>query len=48
MGSCSGAGICELVGLHVQSKLDKILPKSNFGLYRDNGLALQGNLNGQI
>ena len=35
-------------GLHIQSKLEKILPKSNFGLYRDDGLAaLLKNLNGQ-
>ena len=40
MGSFSGAEICELVGLYIQSKLEKILPKSNFGLYRDDGLAL--------
>ena len=25
--------ICELVGLYIQSKLEKILPKLNFGLY---------------
>ena len=28
-------------------KTRKVLPKSNFGLYRGNGLALLGNLNGQ-
>ena len=33
MGSFDGAEICELVGLYIQSKLEKILPKSNFGLY---------------
>ena len=27
-----GAEICELVGLYVHSKIEKILPKSNFGL----------------
>ena len=47
MGSFDGAEICELVGLYIQSKLEKILPKSNFGLYRDDGLALLRNLNGQ-
>ena len=36
MGGFDGAEICELVGLYIQSKLEKILPKSNFGLYRDN------------
>ena len=47
MDSFHGAEICELVGLYIQSKLEKILPNSNFGLYRDNGLALLRNLNGQ-
>ena len=47
MGSFDGAEICELVGLYIQSKLKKILPKSNFGLYRDDGLALLRNFNGQ-
>ena len=40
VGSFSGAEICELVGLYIQSKLEKILPKSNFELYRNDGLAL--------
>ena len=44
MGSFDGAEIRELVGLYIQSKLKKILPKSNFGLYRDDGLALLRNL----
>ena len=47
MGSSDGAEISELVGLYIQSKLEKILPKSNFRLYRDDGLALLRNLNGQ-
>ena len=47
MGSFDGAEICELVGLYIQSKLGKILPKSNFGLYRDDGLALLRNFKGQ-
>ena len=47
MASFDGAEICELVGLYIQSKLEKILPKSNVGLYRDNGMALLRNLNGQ-
>ena len=46
MASFDGAEICELVGLYIQSKLEKILPKSNVGLYRDNGMALLRNLNG--
>ena len=47
MGSFDGAEICEQVGLYIQSKLEKILPKANFVLYRDDGLALLRNLNGQ-
>ena len=35
MGSFDGAEICELVGLNIQSNLGNILPKTNFGLYRD-------------
>ena len=46
-GSFDGAEICELLGLYIQSRLEKILPKSNFGLYRDDGLALLRYLNGQ-
>ena len=46
-GSFDEAKICELVGLYIHSKLEKILPKSNFGLYWDNGLALLRNLNGK-
>ena len=47
MDSFDGVEICELVGLYIQSKLEKILSKSDFGLYRDDGLALLRNLNGQ-
>ena len=47
MDSFDGVEICELVGLYIQSKLEKILPKSDFGLYQDDGLALLRNLNGQ-
>ena len=49
MSSFDGVKICELVVLYVQWKLEKILPKSNFGLYLDDGLlivALLRNLNG--
>ena len=47
MGSFDGAEICELVGLYIQSNLENILPKTNFGLYRDHELILLRNLNGQ-
>ena len=46
-GSFNGSEICEAVGLYIHSKLEKILPKPNFGLYRDDGLALLRYLNGQ-
>ena len=47
MGSFDGAEICELIGLYIQSNLENILPKTNFRLYRDDGLILSRNLNGQ-
>ena len=47
MGSFDRVEICELVELYIQLKLEKILPKSNFGLYWDDGLALFRSLNGQ-
>ena len=45
MGSCDGAGICELVGLYILNKLAKIIPKQDIGLYRDNGLSILRNSN---
>ena len=45
MGCFDGAEICELVGLYIQSNLENILPKTNFGLYRDERLILLRNLN---
>ena len=47
MGSFDGAEICELGGVYIQSKLEKILPNSNFGLYKDDGLALLTTFNRQ-
>ena len=47
MGSFDGAEICELVGLCIPSKLENILPKTNFGLYRDDRLILLRNLNSE-
>ena len=47
MGSFDGTEVCELVQLYIQSKLEKILPRSNFGLYQDDGLALFRNLKGK-
>ena len=47
VGCFDCAEICELVRLYTQSKLEYILPKTNFGLYRDDGLVLLGNFNDQ-
>ena len=47
MGSFDGAEICELVGFYIQSNLEIIFPKTNFALYRDDGLILLKNLNDQ-
>ena len=47
MDSFDGAGIFELVWLYIQSNLENILPKTNFGLIQDDGLILLRTLNGQ-
>ena len=47
MGSFNGAEISELAGLYIQSNLENILPKTNFGLYRDDRINILRNLNGQ-
>ena len=47
MGIFDRTEIYELVGLYIQWKLEKILQKSNFRLYRDDGIDLLRNLNGQ-
>lgn len=39
MGSFHGAEICDLVGLHILSKLTPLLGANCVGLYRDDGLA---------
>ena len=47
MGSYGGAEICELVGIYTLSKLKNITSKDDIGLYRDDGLILLRELNGQ-
>ena len=47
MGSFDGDEICELAGLYIQSNLENILPKTDFGLYRNDGSILLRNLNVQ-
>ena len=39
MGGFHGAEVCEIVGLYLLSQLTEIIPKSQIGLYRDDGLA---------
>ena len=39
-GSYDSAEICELVGLFLLSRMEKLIPKKQFGLYRDDGLAV--------
>ena len=46
MDSFDGAEACELVGLYLLSKISLLIDLDNFGLYRDNGLALIDNANG--
>ena len=47
MGSFDGAELVGLEGLYIQSNLENILSKTNFGLYRCDGLILLRNFNGQ-
>jgi hypothetical protein len=39
MGSFDGAELCELVGLYILSKMEKLINQDHIGLYRDDGLA---------
>ena len=40
MGAYDGAEVAEFVGLYILSKLEKIIPQENIGLYRDDGLCV--------
>ena len=40
MGDYDGADVCELVGTYMLNILFKKYNKNNFGLYRDDGLAV--------
>ena len=42
-----GAEICELVGIYIFTRLVTIIKKSDCGLYRDDGLVILRNVNGQ-
>ena len=47
MGSYDGVKICELVGIYILTRLATIIKKSDCGLYRDDGLVILPNVNGQ-
>ena len=46
MGAYDGAEICELVGIYIQAQLSERFDKKDFGLYRDDGLAVFRNISG--
>ena len=47
MGNYDGAEVCELVGALVLSTLANSISKGNSGLYKDDGLILMRNENGE-
>ena len=46
MGAYDGAEVCELVGTYMLNVLSKKYNKNDFGLYRDDGLAVLKNKSG--
>ena len=46
MGAYDGAEVCELVGTYMLNLLSKKYNKNDFGLYRDDGLAVLKNKSG--
>ena len=46
MGCYDGAEICELVRIHIQNKLCKLMNKKDFRLHRDDGLGILRNTSG--
>ena len=47
MGSYEGAEICELVGISILKSLEDKIDKQDIGLYRNDGLMILRNTNGQ-
>ena len=47
MGSYEGAEICELLGIYILARLTTTIKKSNYGLYKKDGLVILHNVNGQ-
>ena len=48
MESNDGAEICVITGIYILSQLSNLLPQEDIGLYRDDGLILLQNTNGQL
>ena len=46
MGAYDGAEVCELVGTYMLNALSRKYNKNDFGLYRDDGLAVLKNKSG--
>ena len=44
LGAYDGAEVAELIGLYMLSKINTELSELNFGLYRDDGLAVHTNI----
>ena len=42
-----GAEVCQLVGIYILCSLAKLINKEDCGLYRDDGLLILRNVNGQ-
>ena len=47
MRSFDGAELCKLVGIYILCFLEKLINKNDCGLYRDDGLPILRNVNGQ-
>ena len=47
MGSYDGAKICELVGISILKSLEDKIDKQDIGIYRNDGLMILRNTNGQ-
>ena len=47
MGSYSKSEICKLVRIYLLTGLAAVIKKSDCGLYRDDGLVILRNVNGQ-
>ena len=47
MGSDDGVEICELIGIYILTRLATIIKKCDCGIYREDGLVILRNVNGQ-